>query len=48
MNVSKVMIFAALISATMIVWHETLGLAGIAIFLVALLLFVSRRKRGKS
>jgi hypothetical protein len=48
MNTSKVMIFAALISANMIIWHEALGLAGVAIFLVALLLFISWRRGRKS
>ena len=48
MNTSKVMIFAALISANMIIWCEALGLAGIAIFLLALFLFIFWRRGRKS
>ena len=48
MNTNKVVIFAVLISANMVIWFEALGLAGIFLFLLALTIFLLRRKEKKS
>ena len=47
MNTSKVVIFAALISANMVIWFEALGPIGIFLFLLALAIFLFWRKEKK-